>query len=372
MDVEILSAFAELPTPCLLLDLDVLERNLERMAERARRLGVALRPHAKTHKCLEIARLQQELGAVGLTVATLEEARGFIDGGFDDLTWAFPVIVGRVDEARALAERATLRLVVDSHAAVDALEAAGFPFHVWLKVDAGYHRAGVDPLSAHGFELAGRLAALEVCVRRHPQPFRTGLSRSGSGSARTGGRERAPDDGGFYRALAHRRDRCARRQRGLDTGDVGRGEPRRNDRSEARQLCLFRLHPDGARLVRCRRLCRDGTRERRLVPTRGGARGARRRRARAVEKNAGPSDREPVSMGRLFAEYRRGRLSAAAWLTSLSQEHGIVNAPLPVGARVRVLPNHSCLVVPNFGRYTVVRGDEVVASWPILGGSDRG
>src|SRR5688572_21056106 len=143
-----------LPTPALLLDLDVLERNLARMQARCDALGVALRPHVKTHKCIEIGRMQRDLGARGITVATLEEARAFADAGFDDITWAFPVIAGRIGEARAIAERSTLRLLVDSRAAVDALERYGFPFHVWLEVDSGDHRSGVDPDSDSAPELA--------------------------------------------------------------------------------------------------------------------------------------------------------------------------------------------------------------------------
>ncbi len=64
----------DLETPALLLHLDIVERNVTRMAERAQRLGVRLRPHAKTHKCVELGRLQLERGAQGLTVATLVEA----------------------------------------------------------------------------------------------------------------------------------------------------------------------------------------------------------------------------------------------------------------------------------------------------------
>ncbi len=152
-----MDSLADLPTPSLVLDLDVLGRNLERMATRARRLGVRLRPHLKTHKCLEIARRQQQLGACGLTVSTLAEASCFAAHGCDDLTWAFPVILSRIPEARQIAERITLRLLVDSAAAIDALEDSGFPFHVWLKVDCGYHRAGVDPHSGLAVALARRL-----------------------------------------------------------------------------------------------------------------------------------------------------------------------------------------------------------------------
>jgi D-serine deaminase-like pyridoxal phosphate-dependent protein len=147
----------DLPTPALLLDLDRLEANLARMAQRAKSLGVRLRPHVKTHKCLEIAERQLHLGAQGLTVSTLEEVRTFAEHGFDDLTWAFPVPLSRLAQLEAIPERVRLGLVVDSGEAIAALEALGRPFAVWLKVDCGYHRAGVDPSGPAALELAERL-----------------------------------------------------------------------------------------------------------------------------------------------------------------------------------------------------------------------
>src|SRR2546425_11888364 len=81
----------DLETPALLLHLDVVERNLRAMADRARRLGVALRPHAKTHKCVELGRRQLAYGARGLTVATLVEAEAFARAGVAGLPWAFPL-----------------------------------------------------------------------------------------------------------------------------------------------------------------------------------------------------------------------------------------------------------------------------------------
>ncbi len=73
-------------TPALLLDIDVLKRNIANMATRAGRLGVSLRPHIKTHKCLEVARLQRESGAQGITVSTLAEGEIFAGAGFEDIT----------------------------------------------------------------------------------------------------------------------------------------------------------------------------------------------------------------------------------------------------------------------------------------------
>jgi D-serine deaminase-like pyridoxal phosphate-dependent protein len=148
---------AEVQTPCLVVDRDVLEVNLVAMATHARDHGVALRPHAKTHKCLEIARRQIALGAVGLTVATVGEAEVFADGGFSDLFIAYPLWAAGVRgmRLRALAERVTLRVGADSPDGVELLARAlaGTAAEVVVEVDSGQHRSGVAP------EHAGQVAA---------------------------------------------------------------------------------------------------------------------------------------------------------------------------------------------------------------------
>ena len=140
----------DLSTPAVLVDLDVLERNIGRMAARAREAGVRLRPHAKTHKCPHIARLQRAAGAWGLSVAKVGEAEVFADAGFDDLFVAFPV-VGE-DKGRrllALADRVRIAVGVDSVEGASTLarpfRAAGQSLDVLLKVDVGYGRVGVTP-----------------------------------------------------------------------------------------------------------------------------------------------------------------------------------------------------------------------------------
>ena len=119
-----MTRFDDIPTPACLVDRRVLERNLDRMAERARTLGVSLRPHVKTHKCVEVARLQQERGARGFTVSTLPEAAALFAAGFDDLTWAFPLSPAKIAPALDLSSAGTLRLLVDDAATFDALERA--------------------------------------------------------------------------------------------------------------------------------------------------------------------------------------------------------------------------------------------------------
>src|SRR5579859_730484 len=145
-----------LETPALLLDADVVERNLTHMASRARTLGVALRPHVKTHKCVTLGRRQLDLGARGITVATLAEAEAFAAAGFDDILWAFPIDPSHLPRARAIAARTRLGVVTDDLDTARAL--AGSALTVWLKVDCGNGRAGVDPKGAYALDVAGELA----------------------------------------------------------------------------------------------------------------------------------------------------------------------------------------------------------------------
>src|SRR6202165_2118432 len=116
----------DVETPALLLYSDVVERNLTHMATRARRLGVALRPHIKTHKCLELGRRQVAHGAKGLTVSTLFEAEAFARGGFTELTWAFPLDPTHIPHVRRIAQNGvTLRVVLDDLETAKALAGSG-------------------------------------------------------------------------------------------------------------------------------------------------------------------------------------------------------------------------------------------------------
>jgi D-serine deaminase-like pyridoxal phosphate-dependent protein len=127
----------DLDTPALYCDLDVLERNLRRMQDLARSMKVGLRPHAKTHKIPEVARMQLALGAVGLTVAKLEEAIA-LPG--DDVLIAYPLTAPKAARARELLKSRRLTVVVDSVEA--ARSAEGLP--ALVEVDVGFGRCGVQ------------------------------------------------------------------------------------------------------------------------------------------------------------------------------------------------------------------------------------
>ena len=146
-------------TPYHRVDVARLERNVRRVADAARTSGVALRPHAKTHKSAEVVRLQLEAGARGITVATVAEAEAFVAAGVDDVFVAYPLwtddTTGR--RLRALVDRARVGIGVDSAEGASALaRRCGADVEVLVEVDSGHHRTGVPP------EDAGAVAAAAV------------------------------------------------------------------------------------------------------------------------------------------------------------------------------------------------------------------
>lgn len=156
----------DIETPALVVDLDRLKSNVAAMAASARAKGVALRPHAKTHKSIEIARLQLRAGAVGLTVATLSEAEVFANHGVGDILIAYPIVPSgeKAERLRALAKRVTLRVGVENPQGAAALaKAAGDqPISVLIEIDSGQHRTGVMPSEAAA--LAAECARLRLNV----------------------------------------------------------------------------------------------------------------------------------------------------------------------------------------------------------------
>ena len=134
-----------IPTPAAVLDLDAFERNLTKMAARAKAAGVALRPHTKSHKCVALARMQLEAGAVGVCCAKLAEAEAMAAGGVAAILVTSPIAAAaNAQRAAALAGQvADFRIVVDHVDAVGELAATGAAIQVLIDVDVGLGRTGV-------------------------------------------------------------------------------------------------------------------------------------------------------------------------------------------------------------------------------------
>jgi len=384
---------ADVPTPAAVLDLDVLERNVVRMANKARQLGVALRPHAKTHKCVEVARLQQERGAHGFTVATLAEARAFAAAGFADLTWAVPVVPGRLGEVVDLARRLTFRVLVESDAAADAVTRAAaearVPLHVWLEIDTGQHRTGVDPASDVAESLARRLATTSPLV------FDGILTHAGQGY---GAKDRAE----LERAAATERDVMVAlaerlRRAGVPVPGVSIGSTPTiavaTDLTGVTEIrpgnYVFNDFVQVAGGVCAPEDCAFSVLATVISHQPGADHAVADAGALALSKDLGPSDpARRRGYGPLLRGLAGGEVDPVLRVRAVTQEHGIVGTAevadrderewgttrsavdgrLAVGEKIRILANHSCLSAALFDEYYVVRGEEVVDRWRIWRG----
>jgi D-serine deaminase-like pyridoxal phosphate-dependent protein len=369
----------ELRTPAAVVDLDVLERNAARMAARASRLGVRLRPHVKTHKTLEAARIQVQGHFGGIAVSTLAEAAFFAAGGFRDITYAVPITPAKLADAVDLAARLDcLSLLVDHPEVAAALEAfaheRGVRISLFLKVDCGAHRAGVDPQREESVALAGRLAASPHLG------FRGILTHAGQAY-------RCHDGNEIRSVAAHERDvmvafTARMRAGGIQVEEVSIGStptvgvaedltgitevrPGNYVFFDAFQAAIGSCSlADVAFTVLVRVIGRYPERHELLVD--GGA--------LAFSKDPGPVHIDPGCGFGVVLTAAGERLPG--WrVVSLSQEHGVLRsaaslAPhaFPIDSLLRIIPNHSCLAAALFDRYAVIRGGKVVDEWhPVRG-----
>lgn len=370
----------EIKTPCAIVDLDILERNAWTMAAKAARLGVRLRPHVKTHKCLEAARIQTRGQFGGITVSTVAEARAFFRGGFTDITYAVPVAPQRLGEAAdLLLAGCSLSLLLDCEETLADLEACasarGARFPVLLKVDCGYHRAGVDPDSEEGAALARRLAD-------SPHVSFKGLLTHAGHAYRSRDREQARAISVQERdAVVRLRARLEAEGIRVETSSVG-STPTMTAAEDLSGVTEIRpgnyLFFDAFQAAIGSCALEDcafwvlatviGTYPRRgeLLIDAG---------ALALSKDPGPTHVRPDCGFGVLAPEEGGAPYAAMRLTTLTQEHGQVRGlsaaglpGLPVGRRLRVIPNHSCLSAACFDRFHVIRRGEVVDEWvPVRG-----
>jgi len=356
----------DVETPALLLHRDVMERNLEHMANRAKKLGVALRPHIKTHKCLELGRRQQAHGAQGITVSTLFEAQVFARDGFRDLTWAFPLDPTHIPHVHRIAENGiTLRVILDDLDTAKAL--AGSGLHVWLKVDCGYHRAGVDPASRYALEVARELGAERGLI------FDGILSHSGH-AYRTRNREEAAQIAEQERQVMTWFADLLRKDglpvRGVSVGStpamaavksltgVTEARPGNYIFYDRTMVLIGCCGPQDVAVSVLATVVSHLPGAAHFVVDAG---------ALSLSKDLGPAH---LGLETAFGEVKgHPELTVA----SVSQEHGLIRAAAPaaiegkfkVGQQVEIIPNHSCLTEAHFDEYVVIEGGRVMDRWHI-------
>ncbi|HYN79995.1 MAG TPA: alanine racemase [Gemmatimonadaceae bacterium] len=136
----------DLPTPCLVLDRGILERNLRRMSSAMHRLGVSLRPHMKTAKSADVARMAVAGEAGGITVSTLAEAEYFAERGFQDITIAAGTTPAKLDRIQGfISNDLILNVITDDVAVARAIASHAAPVRALIEIDSGENRGGVDP-----------------------------------------------------------------------------------------------------------------------------------------------------------------------------------------------------------------------------------
>ena len=159
---------SELETPAVVIDLDVMDQNLSRMADYCRKHQLLLRPHTKSHKIPELAKRQIASGATGITVAKLGEAEVMLDAGLTDVLIAYPIV--GVEKARRLAtmaERASITVALDSETAArgisEAVSERGGTVGVLVELDVGFNRCGVSN-EDEALSLARKISSLRGLV----------------------------------------------------------------------------------------------------------------------------------------------------------------------------------------------------------------
>lgn len=340
----------EFETPALVVDLDVLQRNIARVQHLCAEARVGNRPHIKTHKCVEIARLQRDGGAFGITCQKLGEAEVMADAGLDDILISYNLLgETRVGRLKRLNERAKVTVAADNPTVVDGLAAAGLgsrPLSVVVECDTGRKRAGVEtPREAIG--LARRIASTDELsfaglllyplpdrvaeARRFFEEVQAGLREHGLSAAMvsTGGTPYLPHLGEIPGATEHRA-----------------GTYIFNDRMQ--------MAAGVATLADCA-LSVYTT----VVSRAGETRGILDAGSKVLTTDQGGLDGHG-----LILDYPEARIGG------LAEEHGFLdltrtNARPVVGEVVRVVPNHVCVTVNTQDRLIAVRDGRVVGEYKV-------
>lgn len=338
----------ELETPSLLIDLDVVERNLKRWQAFCDQHNIRNRPHIKTHKLPQLAHWQLETGAVGITCQKLGEVEIMADAGIDDIFLTYNII-GRekLNRLAALHQRIRLRTIADSQQIVDGLAEAvshsGKPLTVFVECETGMQRIGV-PTPAAAADLAAGIARTDALE--------------------FGGFSTYPTTREAVTFMNEAVSRC--RQQGLEVPEIsGGGTPGMWNLPE---YTGFTEHRAGTYIYN----------DRIIAATKASDPGDCAMTVLATVISTAGADWVTIDGGtKTFSSDQYGQHGFGVVsgdpecvLERCTEEHGMLvrNHGKPryrLGDRVRVVPNHACVVSNLHETACAVRGDKVVAIWPI-------
>ncbi len=367
-----------IPTPALILDNDRLTRNITRMNAHVARLRARLRPHIKTHKCLPIAQRQVAGWFGGVTVSTLAEGFACAAAGFEDILYAVPLEPGKLARACALAQRVRRLAVITDDPDLPKLlaaaaAAAGVVVEVLIEIDCGDGRTGLpwdDPVGiarvARAITSAQRLTLAGL------------LTHAGQSYAARNAAER--------RSIAElERDRLQQAAAGLEQAGfevpcLSIGSTPTITALDAPLPPKFEVRPGNyvffdAFQAQCGVCAWDDCALTVLaaVVHRGDGKVVVDAGAIALSKDIGAPDFFSDSGYGVVGDLEGHPLGLR--VAAVSQEHGRIPvsettllARLPVGTRLRIVPNHACLTAAQHDHYWVVAGSRVIDRWPIIRG----
>jgi D-serine deaminase-like pyridoxal phosphate-dependent protein len=376
------AVFEGLSTPRLLLDADRLDRNAARMRTRSGKLGVTLRPHLKTAKSQDVARIAAGGTPGPITVSTLAEAEYFAAARWRDILYSTAIAPAKLARADRIQREngARLLLVLDDKDAAAAIGAVarslGAHFGVLLEIDCGEHRSGVEPASG---ELVALAEVINACA---PHLELMGVMTHA-------GHSYALNEPARIRALAEVERLAAvgsaelLRARGHSCPIVSVGST---------PTVVFAEHLEGVTEVRAgiylfwdlsqlsRGVCAEEDIALSVLAT---VVGHQRRGpslildagALALSKDIGANRFMPDAAYGWVCDVVTLKPLASLTVATVHQEHGTVPVPdetwfarLPIGSLVRILPNHACLTCAAYAFYDVLRAGKPIQQWPRIGG----
>jgi D-serine deaminase-like pyridoxal phosphate-dependent protein len=360
----------DLPTPSLVLDRSILLHNLANMARALARHGVPLRPHMKTAKSIDVARLALVGQPGGITVSTLAEAEYFSAHGIADILYAVGITPQKLDQVAKLNQSgAAIIVLTDDPDTASAIAAHPAPPRALIEVDTGEGRAGVGPEDAALLDIATRLGPNLAGVMTHAGHSYAG--RSIADMARIAEAERH----GVVRAAERLREAghtvpivsMGSSPTALHAASlVGVTEVRAGVYMFG-DLFQAEIATHGVEDIAVTVLTSViGRRPGKLLVDAGGL---------ALSKDRS-TETAPRDYGFGLALDIGGKPNLGnAIVRRAYQEHGVIEldpqhrASLPVGAKLRIAPNHTCMTAAAHDRYYVTDGeDEVVAIWPRVNG----
>jgi threo-3-hydroxy-D-aspartate ammonia-lyase len=368
---------SDIPTPAALIDETRMMRNIARMQQRMDALGVRLRPHVKTTKCIEIARRQRDAGASGITVSTLKEAEQFFAAGFTDVLYAVCIPPAKLDRALALRHQGcALTVLVDSMSAASAVVAKGraerHSFDVMIEVDSDGHRSGVKADDPKLMEIASVLhdggAALKGVMTHAGSSYDLNTPEA-------------------LRQLAEQeRHECVRAAERLRA--AGKPCPEVSVGSTPTALSATKL--DGVTEVRAGvyavfdlvmanvGVCAPQDVALSVLTTVIGHQAEKGwiivdAGWMAMSRDRG-TQRQKIDYGYGAVCDADGNVIEGLVLAGANQEHGIVSRMdgkvdpdmamrLPIGRRLRILPNHACATGAQFAEYQAITAHGVAQQW---------